>query len=71
MIVGDCEGGKVGLGEIDGDALGVGIWVGVGIGVVARFAVIVPGPFMVVVVELSVGNSNVMFPVSVVHEENV
>lgn len=71
LAVGDCEGDGVGVG--DGVAVGVGVLVGVGVaaGAFAMFAVIVPGPFMVAVVELWVGNANVMFPVVLDHEENL
>lgn len=77
LVVGGCEGEGVGVGDGDGDgdAVGVGVWVGVGIGVgvgvLARFAVIVPVPLIAAVVEARFVLANVMFPVSVVHDEKV
>lgn len=74
-VVGECEGDKVGLGEGVGELVGVGVRTGVGVGVAvgnaAKLAVIVPGPFIVAVVEPAFEFPNVMLPVSVDHEENL
>jgi hypothetical protein len=59
------------IGEGVGEAVGVGLGDGVGVGALVRLAVIVPGPFIVVVVESCVVDPNVMFPVLLDHEENV
>jgi hypothetical protein len=70
--VGDVVGVGVGVGVEVGLGVDVGVGVGVGVaaGISAKFAVIVPGPFMFAVVELACE-----FPIelaaSVVHEENL
>jgi hypothetical protein len=74
-LVGLGVGDAVGLGEGVGDLVGVGVGTGVDVGVVvgntAKLAVIVPGPLIVAVTKPPLVYPNVMFPVSVVHEENV
>ena len=59
-------GAAVGLG-VD---VGAGVGVGVAAGISAKFAVIVPGPFIVAVVELAC-EFPTEFAASVVHKENL
>ena len=76
VLVGLEVGEVVGVGVVVGVAVGFGVDVGAGVGVgvaagiCAKFAVIVPGPFIVAVVELACEFPTV-FAASVVHEENL
>ena len=67
--VGDGVGVTRGVGV--GDAVGTGVYVGEGVaGALTMFAVIVPGPLTVAVVELRVEKAKVIFDVSDDQEEN-
>lgn len=76
VLVGLAVGDVVGVCVIVGVAVGLGVDVGAGVGVgvaagiSAKFAVIVPGPFIVAVVELAC-EFPTEFAASVVHKENL
>lgn len=74
VLVGVAVGDVVGVGVEVAVGVGVDVGFGVGVGVAvgsgAKFAVIVPGPFIVAVVELPCEFPKDI-PASVVHEENL
>ena len=71
LLVDEGEGDNVGVGDLVGVGVTWGVGVGVAVGALTKFAVIVPGPFIVADVEASPGISNVILPVLEDHEENV